>query len=81
MRLLNADGSQQRWDGGFRAPGTLFVPGGGSADLRFPLSGLDLGEAGRDGRQLIAVFALLQESVAWYGENAGDGECRVIVVQ
>ncbi len=82
MRELSApDGSRLRWDGGFRAPGTQYVPRGRSTDVRFPLAGLDLRSGVPDGTpEVIASFALVQEGHAWFSQDLGNAECRVALV-
>jgi hypothetical protein len=79
--LLAADGSRLRWDGGFRVPGTQYVPRGGSIDVRFPLAGLDLRSGVPEGKPaVVASFALVQEGHAWFGQSLGHAECRVALV-
>jgi len=78
MQLLDADGHQLRWDGGFRAAGTLRLGEGESAELSVPLAGLDLHtNVPGSVTQVTAVFALLQEANAWFGTAAGNAVCRV----
>lgn len=80
MKLLDVNGAQLRWDGGFRVASRIYIPQGTSAELHIPLAGLEPGPEQASG-PATAVFALLQEGNTWFGREQGNGECRVAVVR
>jgi hypothetical protein len=76
--LISGDGTRLRWDGGFRLPGSLMIASGEATEVSIPLRDLNLPADLPWGQQeIIGVFSMLQDGHAWFGEVAGNSECRV----
>ena len=89
VHLRKLDGTMLRWDDGLRLPtGThgyvtgkvtrnapLSISRGTSAQVQFPLSGLNLQGFGGGHQNLIADFRMVQDGHAWF-ENIG---CKVTI--
>jgi hypothetical protein len=67
VHLLQPDGKLLRWDDGFRVPTDAYIRRGASSTIRLPINTVPLGAEVKGSSPLVAEFALVQDSNAWFG--------------